>query len=328
VFDPTLGLFLKCPNDNVENDKAVREGRALPSCCPTPQMIKEFEVLGVLMGMSARLSWSIPLQLARSVWKQLLGLPKTMIDIKQEDLHWYELHTGMKESSDKLRSVRQMFTVQLSDGTTVPLIPGGERIVVTEDKLVEYLKLAKEKRLAEARDAVNAIARGISRIIPLDVLRSLYTWEQFEVEVCGSSKLDVERLKKSTQWQMSTEMKDVFFEMVESFTPVQQEQLLKFTTGRSRLPADPNGKFTFVVDSAGFGDDRLPTASTCSSALHLPEYSDLATMKRQVLTAIENCSGFTVDGEGGFNELEVVAAMEREQNASSDAQSDEENFDF
>ena len=72
------------------------------------------------------------------------------------------------------------------------------------------------------------------------------------------------------------------------FTREERIAFLKFTWGRSRLPAH----YRFVVDQmmvVGDSDGRLPSASTCFFQLHLPPYSSAAVLKERLLYAVTHC---------------------------------------
>lgn len=58
--------------------------------------------------------------------------------------------------------------------------------------------------------------------------------------------------------------------------------MLKFITGSERIPHNTR-KFDLEVNSGG---GSLPTASTCSSELHLPNYRDYESFKKAMDIAL------------------------------------------
>ena len=94
--------------------------------------------------------------------------------------------------------------------------------------------------------------------------------------------------------------------------PEERRLLLKFATSCSRAPlggfqhlsppftlhkvdggaADGGGGGPFAVLGIGKDVQRLPTASTCSSTLKLPNYKKESTLKEKLLFAIRSGAGF------------------------------------
>ena len=86
---------------------------------------------------------------------------------------------------------------------------------------------------------------------------------------------------------------------LETFTPAQQADWLKFVTACSRAPLlgfsclHPHISVQMagsVLDSET--QQRLPSSATCVNLLKLPPYPDGRTMRSKLLLAIENISGF------------------------------------
>jgi hypothetical protein len=67
-------------------------------------------------------------------------------------------------------------------------------------------------------------------------------WNGFDLElaVAGEPEVDVDKLKAEASVSMISSRKDWFWQCVEEMTPLQRSKLLRFATGRSRLPV---GKF-------------------------------------------------------------------------------------
>ena len=91
----------------------------------------------------------------------------------------------------------------------------------------------------------------------------------------------------------------VCLQVVESFTPEQQQQLLKFITACSRPPLlgfnylEPPLCIQMagsVLDSRA--GDRLPTSATCMNLLKLPPYQSVQQMREKLLYATKNAGGF------------------------------------
>lgn len=103
------------------------------------------------------------------------------------------------------------------------------------------------------------------------------------------------------------------------FTPPQRRDFLQFTTGSPKLPIggqcapDTIWKLCSTDSFTGFksltpmftvvckpseggypSDDYLPSVMTCVNYLKLPDYTDLATLKKQLYVAMK-------EGQGAFH---------------------------
>lgn len=82
-------------------------------------------------------------------------------------------------------------------------------------------------------------------------------------------------------------------QVLEDFTPKQQNQWLKFVTSCSRPPLlgfqhlQPH-----LMISMSHSEDRLPSSSTCSNLLKLPPIKSKENLASKLLYAIENVQGF------------------------------------
>lgn len=98
-----------------------------------------------------------------------------------------------------------------------------------------------------------------------------------------------------------------------------RQAFLAFSTGRSRLPAHTAG-VSLVLDADARRDDaRLPTASTCSNAFHVPAYSSAAVLKDRMLKAIYSCRAIDNDGatQGLFGALDAAAFADEDGEGAS-----------
>jgi hypothetical protein len=98
--------------------------------------------------------------------------------------------------------VEEKFVTRLSDGSEVELCKNGKTKIVTKENLNEYIELIKEKRFNESNSQFKAIVEGIDFVIPLDMLK-LLTWEELETRACGDKVIEIEKLKKITEYSVS-----------------------------------------------------------------------------------------------------------------------------
>ena len=343
VFTKAYHLFVSTPNDvdpsAGTNDAILREDRYLPTPRQQHRHRAEYEMVGKFLGMSMREQWSVPVRLARSVWRQILGAKKNMNDLRDEDYsQWYllqELQELASQSPEDVESMGLDFTVRLSDNRVRLLKKNGDQIPVTASNVSEFVSLASRRRIDESRVAISSIIRGFGCVVPLNVVSALYTWEQLEREVCGTAVLNVDRLRAHTSWpgELGSDIEENFWAMLRSFDPEQQSNFLRFCWGRTRLPADPEKKFLMrvkplVARGSNSIDDMLPNAHTCDFTLLLPAYSSFSIMRDKFLRGIAE-QGFDLDGGAhGFldNRAAFTIAATNEGNGILEEDGDLETF--
>jgi alpha-tubulin suppressor-like RCC1 family protein len=237
------------------------------------QLYRElFVFLGQMLGTCLRTGVCVRLDLATSVWKQLVAeddatrevaadlsdesTEDALASLKEIDFVAYSLWRNLKMLSDEFarccaasRSVGQLeeqltamdldFTTTLSDGQTVELRRGGRSIPVTLLNLREYLRLMLNARVHEASEAVALLKRGLNSILPVSAL-ALLTWQELETRVCGVDEIDVSLLRANTEYDEDVSPSDEFvmrfWRVLEGMDTVDRRAFLRFVWARSRLP--------------------------------------------------------------------------------------------
>lgn len=121
-------------------------------------------------------------------------------------------------------------------------MPGGRQIQLTFNNRKEYVHHAARVRVQECQLQIDAVRRGLSRLIPAPLL-SMLTGEKLEEMVCGSPEVSVVALKQITRYRDMDETEPVIkwlWEVLEEFESSQRVLFLKFVSGRSRLPVNAN----------------------------------------------------------------------------------------
>jgi hypothetical protein len=103
--------------------------------------------------------------------------------------------------------VDQSFTEEVN-GKTEELKQGGGDIQVTKANLEEYISLLCDRRLNSAHMQMRWIKKGVERIVPISVMK-LLSWEDVEERTCGLKQLDIEKLKKITEYENCRETDQV-----------------------------------------------------------------------------------------------------------------------
>ena len=145
--------------------------------------------------------------------------------------------------------------------------------------------------MKEFRAQIDAIRDGLTKVVPAEVLR-LLTWQELEIKVCGNPEISIEDLKRSTRYNSglkeSSPRITKMWKALEKFSNDDRSRLLRFITGRRRLPC------TIYIDS-GDTNSKLPSSATCSNTLYLPDYDSVDEAVDRLKYAAYNCVAIDTD---------------------------------
>eukprot|EP00948_MAST-09A_sp_MAST-9A-sp1_P001492 g1492.t1 len=187
--------------------------------------------------------------------------------------------------------VSDQFGVQ----TVIELKPHGVDIPVTEANKNEYIQLVINYYLDKTiKDQINAMLRGFRKLISEDAIR-VFTAKELDLLLNGEPEIDLDHLRSNVRYEGSyTETSPEilrFWNMVNSFTEKQRGELLRFTTGSSKIPLDGLDPPLCICPSE-HGADALPSAHTCFNKLVLPTYDTEEKMTERFHFAIKEAQGF------------------------------------
>jgi len=167
-----------------------------------------------------------------------------------------------------------------------------------------YGRLVVRARVAELEPAVAALRAGLGAVVPLSSL-ALLTAAELEELVCGSRTLNVSLLQRHARYEGGYTATSLpvqrLWTALAGLGPQAQASVVRFITGRSRLPgteAGWQGLPPLVVArlARAHPDATLPQAHSCSFQLDLPEYSSAAACAAALVKAAELCACFDLDG--------------------------------
>jgi len=311
---PHIPLLLPVPNHAAGNGR--NQDKFVPNpACTSSLHLSMYAFIGKLMGMACRGGFVLNLDLPAAVWKPLVGQPVTAVDIHDIDvlcglLPETKIVSDPVDAPSKLDDEKypnsryvKSFVVCNAVGQEVELKAGGKDIAVTADNYAEFIELKTAFRTHEFDAQVAAIRKGLSAIVPVQLL-SLFTWQELEIMICGKCEIDIDFLKKNTKYRPGLSENDqhvqFMWQMLKDFTHPQRQLFLRFVWGQSRLPASAaqfTQKFEImgVVNAANNPDSALPVSHTCFFSLELPRYSSLEIMKQRFIYAIYNCHAIDTD---------------------------------
>ncbi len=130
------------------------------------------------------------------------------------------------------------FTVINSSRQEKALLPHGEDIPVTWENRLQFCHLALHYRLHEFDPQLEAIKTGFHEIVSPHIIK-LFTWKELQLRVCGVNDIDLVILKKNTLYfglDKNSNLVEMFWNVLASFTKEQRCGFIRFVWGRSRLP--------------------------------------------------------------------------------------------
>lgn len=320
LLSPDNPLFV--PTQNSVMKIGEFRDRFLPRPSSTSsEMLTMFEFVGVLMGCCIRTGVRLNVRLAPVVWKLMVKQQLAAIDLEHvdwsvcESLKYVEAAAAAENGSDAGDYYGESFTTTLSDGTLVELKPDGSGIPVTKSNCKEFVRLVRHTRLHECKLQVDAMLRGIGRIVPVHLLQ-LCTWSELQQWVCGSLAIDIELLKRHTVYSSGmTPDKyphlEMFWRVLNDFSEENRCRFINFAWGQDTLPAD-DAEFTRThtrllikapSTTTANQDGMLPKADTCFFNVELPAYSTEDIMREKLLLAITMCTSMDGDEQTGRMEF-------------------------
>lgn len=145
------------------------------------------------------------------------------------------------------------YTFNLLGDLEKELVPGGEDKVVTLENRHEFCQLAREAMMSQFDSQIELIRNGLDDYNIPTVAYMLWTTQELQeqvktsiclhadalgsvVKVAGSLEISVEALKDAISLHGPKAQKEFFWNVMERLSMEQRGLLLKFSSGRSRLP--------------------------------------------------------------------------------------------
>ncbi|KAL3804679.1 hypothetical protein HJC23_008494 [Cyclotella cryptica] len=284
--------------------------------------IRHYEFLGRVLGKTMYESILVEPQFSLPFLNKLLGKQNSLDDLKNLDPEYYKHLKSLRYMSARdiidLGLTFEVTTSSLGGNShsTIELIPGGSKVPVTKENVIQYIHLVSHQRMnvAGARQTA-AFLHGFREIIPAPWVR-LFSAYEFQKIISGDDTvkgIDVQGMmsvmRYSGGFHPSQPIIQWLWEVVDEMTPEQQRKFLRFMTSCSRQPLLGFGSLipapcvqqtrlreddygNEVSDESSVGNIRLPTSATCMNLLKLPKYPNKAMLKEKLLYAIECGTGF------------------------------------
>ena len=277
-------------------------------------ILQHYAFLGRVLGKAVYESILVEPQFCLPFLNQLLGKQNALEDLKNLDDEFYANLMKLRSmSATDIENLGLTFELQLGSSRTIPLMPSGDSIPVTQHNVVHYVYLVAHYRLnVVAAPQTRAFLRGFRDLIPASWVR-IFSAHELQKLVSGDDTvrgIDVKSLQQAMQYaggyHPSQQLMQWFWEVIDELTPNQQRQFLKFMTSCSRqpllgfsslVPAPCIQQIRLPVDM--FDDvsmaekmTPLPTSATCMNLLKLPNYRSKELLRKKLIDSIESGAGF------------------------------------
>ena len=271
--------------------------------------IQIYVYVGALIAISYISKLPQPFAFPNFVWSYLVGRKIVIQDI-------YEIDEEFKQAMISIRNCPPTapfeslynlnFSIDNSAGETVELISGGSLIKVNYENRLQYCQLCEEYRIHEFDPILEKIKEGLNMLIHSTLLNLLSPWE-LKLLCCGNPDIPLDELRANCKFFGSYEFENMLFKVLGRFNSQERMLFIKFATGRMSLPASgmtwTSKLIIKFVDKGTQQDQMLPTATTCSNTIHIPQYSNEAILEKMLRIAILYGSDIDQDNEPNFNEI-------------------------
>ncbi|CAB82212.1 E3 ubiquitin-protein ligase UBR5 [Caenorhabditis elegans] len=262
-----------------------------------PMRLAAYRTVGRIMGICLSQGDIFPLRFSRHIFSYILKLPICWLDLGFYDPVLFNNLRALFKAHPSELDTDFSIVEQSADGkaVTVNLKPNGDEVLVNKDNVIEYVYKYAERVLVGKRIITfEAIREGILDVIPESMLFGL-TPEDLRLIICGIESVSISVLQENTGFldesrasqETLNRFKQWFWQVIESFTQQEKQELVFFWTGSPALPAAGKWPTSASVMLRPQEDVFLPTANTCISRLYVPVYSSKRVLRTKLLLAIK-----------------------------------------
>jgi E3 ubiquitin-protein ligase HECTD3 len=290
-------LFIHVPNADAD------AGTIQDSWTPNPDCtnFEVYEWVGRLCAAAILSEECLVLRFPPMVWKLIGGAEASMEDLQELDafflkntLKIVDEMNGAPMTEDVFEYIPLTWSITLSNGAEVNLVPGGNDIDVEFSRRKEFQQMACKARLQESSDQIAAIRRGLTAIIPAPLIR-LWTAQELERRVCGSPDIPIDELRKTARYDIPADSPEVqfMFAALEEMSNEDRSLFLRFVTGRARLPA------SIKISRLHGSPESFPCSHTCFNQIDIPRYTSKEQCLEKLMYAIQNTRTMDTDHAPG-----------------------------
>ena len=246
-----------------------------------------------------------------------MGKQNSLDDLKNLDPEYYKNLKSLRHmNAQEIENLGLTFELHESAALTIELMPGGSKMAVTKDNVIQYIHLVSHQKMnVRGARQTAAFLHGFRDIVPAQWVR-LFSAYELQKLISGDDAvkgIDVGGMMSVMRYSgglhPSQPIVQWLWQVVDEMSPEQQRKFLKFMTSCSRQPLlgfgsmvpapciqqtrlRENDRGEDIAEDVGIGNIRLPSSSTCMNLLKLPKYTSKQMLKEKLLYAIESAAGF------------------------------------
>ncbi|KDO22346.1 hypothetical protein SPRG_12807 [Saprolegnia parasitica CBS 223.65] len=272
ILDESAGLFVATDNYKytIAPHSSVRPAR--------------YRCVGRLLGRALLDGQVLPFHLCTPMYKLLLGLPLSLLDVQFMDQQLYKSLLYVQTTPD-VAALCLDFTVAMDAQHVVPLVPGGETMAVTVDNQALYVQVMTEYILfGRIQRQVEHFLAGFFEVLPPEWLAP-FDYKELELLLCGIADISVDDWKQYTSVSAVFTTTDAivlswFWDAVANMTNTERAKLLQFATGSTHVPVQgfkgltsTDGRLCpFSIKAIEYEPGMLPRSHACFNRIDLPVY--------------------------------------------------------
>eukprot|EP00945_MAST-04E_sp_MAST-4E-sp1_P000956 g956.t1 len=287
--NPALVLFRKFGENSEFFEVDPRSGI-------NEEHLNYFRFIGQILGKAAYDRQLVDVNFSTEIYKHILGRKLGLEDLKEKDEVYYKSLKWMLDNniSGVVFETFSTTTEYFGVSETIPLVPGGENIEVTDENKAEYVDAICAWRLhGSIEQQVHNLCLGFNDVIPLEAIRT-FTPTELELLLNGKAEIDTDEVKSSTKYTggYTSDSPGVlaFWRVFDNLSMEDRAKLLMFTTGTTKVPLD--GFDPLFTITKGTEKDALPRSHTCFNQLVFPPYESDEVCLSKLLLAVNNTDGF------------------------------------
>jgi hypothetical protein len=281
------------------------DGRVLYFTPEVPaELAEEYYLVGVLLGLAIYNSVTCPheVRFPLALYHFLQGKPHGWADFAEvfpglaRGLAQLLEYDGDADAEDVFCLSWEATVTRFGEPAAVELEPGGSARAVTSADRAAYVAALMDFHMRRAvAGGAEQFRRGFQRVLATPTMQ-LFSPAELRLLVEGEHTLDFGALQGAAVYEGGYDAEHsavkAFWRVARELPAEDKRALLLFVTGSNQSPIGGLGKLAIKVQRMTADTEGLPTAATCFNTLLLPEYSSEAKMKRKLLQAIRECSGF------------------------------------
>ncbi|KAF6033800.1 UBE3A [Bugula neritina] len=229
IFNPDFGMFAY--------DEDTRQFWFNPDSFENDA---QFTLVGILLGLAIYNNIILDIRLPMVVYRKLMGKLGTLDDMElSHPVLYSSLNQLMRHEGNVEEDIMATFTLSRTNmfGETIShsLKEGGAELSVTNENREEYCHLYADYMLNKmVEKQFNAFFKGFHMVTDESPIETLFTAEEIEELVCGSSAWDLHALEDSTEYDgfdAGSETIKHFWTVVHGMDVDDQKKLLQFVSG-------------------------------------------------------------------------------------------------